>query len=98
MKTCVSTSKPLQLLHMDLFGPTTYESIGGNLYCLVIVDDFTRYTWTLFLDSGQVQDLPSGLNIVKVRSDNDSEFKNYKVDEWYDEEGIKHEFSTTYTP
>ncbi|WVZ92678.1 hypothetical protein U9M48_038724 [Paspalum notatum var. saurae] len=39
-----------------------------------------------------------GLNIVKVRSDNGSEFKNYKVDEWCDEEGIKHEFSATYTP
>ena len=32
------------LLHMDLFGPTTYKSIGGNLYCLVIVDDYSRYT------------------------------------------------------
>ncbi|WVZ98807.1 hypothetical protein U9M48_044188 [Paspalum notatum var. saurae] len=109
MKTCVSTSKALQLLHMDLFGPTTYESIGGNLYCLVIVDDFTRYTWTLFL--GDKSETPDkfkifakraqrefGLNIVKVRSDNGSEFKNYKVDDWCDEEGIKHEFSATYTP
>ena len=31
------------------FGPTTYKSIGGNLYCLVIVDDFSRYTWVMFL-------------------------------------------------
>ncbi|WVZ88961.1 hypothetical protein U9M48_035428 [Paspalum notatum var. saurae] len=106
MKTCFSTSKPLQLLHMDLFGPTTYESIGGNLYCLVIVDDFTRYTWTLFL--GDKSETPDKfkvfakraqrefrLNIVKVRSDNGSKFKNYKVDEWCDEEGIKHEFSAT---
>ncbi|WVZ75608.1 hypothetical protein U9M48_023646 [Paspalum notatum var. saurae] len=93
MKTCVSTSKPLQLLHMDLFGPTTYESIGGNLYCLVIVDDFTRYTWTLFLgDKSETLDkfkifakldkCEFRLNIVKVRSENGSEIKNYKVVEW----------------
>jgi hypothetical protein len=49
IKTMLSTSKPLELLHMDLFGPTTYKSIGGNLYCLVIVDDFSRYTWVMFL-------------------------------------------------
>ncbi|WVZ89631.1 hypothetical protein U9M48_036010 [Paspalum notatum var. saurae] len=100
IKTCVSTSKPLQLLHMDLFGPTTYESIGGNLYCLVIVDDFTRYTWTLFLgDKSETPDKSrSSLSGLNVRSDNGSEFKNYKVDEWCDEEGIKHKFSATYTP
>jgi hypothetical protein len=44
----MSTSRPLELLHMDLFGPTTYTSDGGNLYCLVIVDDFSRYTWVSF--------------------------------------------------
>jgi hypothetical protein len=49
LKTMLSTSKPLKLLHMDFFGPTSYKSIGGNLYCLVIVDDYSRYTWTLFL-------------------------------------------------
>jgi hypothetical protein len=44
LKTMLSTSKPLELLHMDLFGPTSYKSISGNLYCLVIVDDYSRYT------------------------------------------------------
>jgi hypothetical protein len=34
---------------MDLFGPITYISIGGNKYALVIVDDFSRFTWVLFL-------------------------------------------------
>ena len=46
---------------MDLFGPTTYKSLGGNLYCLVIVDDYSRYTWTFFRgqeqDYGDLQDL-----------------------------------------
>jgi hypothetical protein len=34
---------------MDLFGPPTYASLGGKKYCLVIVDDYSRYTWVFFL-------------------------------------------------
>jgi hypothetical protein len=48
MKAYVSTTIPLELMHMDLFGPTTYKSLSGNLYCLVIVDDYSHYTWTFF--------------------------------------------------
>jgi hypothetical protein len=48
-KSTISTSKAFKLLHMDLFGLTTYTSIGGNKYDFVIVDDFTRYTWIAFL-------------------------------------------------
>ena len=48
-KSMMSTSKAFELMHMDLFGPTTYTSIGGNKYGFVIVDDFTRYTWEFFL-------------------------------------------------
>jgi len=40
-KAFLSTSRVLELLHMDLFGPTTYASLGGNKYCLVIVDDYS---------------------------------------------------------
>jgi hypothetical protein len=43
-KSVMSTSRTLELLHMDLFGPTTYRSIGGNNYGLVVVDDYSRYT------------------------------------------------------
>ena len=48
-KNVVSTERPLEMLHMDLFGPSRAMSLSGNLYALVIVDDFSRYTWTLFL-------------------------------------------------
>jgi hypothetical protein len=41
----MSTHRPLELLHMDLFGPTSFVSIGGNSYCLVIVNDYSRFTW-----------------------------------------------------
>ena len=48
-KNIVSTSRPLQLLHMDLIGPSRTMSLGGKLYILVIVDDFSRFTWVTFL-------------------------------------------------
>ena len=47
-KSIMSTSKVFELLHMDLFGPTQYTSIGGNKYDFMIVDDYTRYTWYSF--------------------------------------------------
>src|ERR1044072_3767622 len=50
-KHIVSRERPIQLLHMDLFVPSRTKSIGGNLYALVIIDDFSRYTWTLFLEN-----------------------------------------------
>jgi hypothetical protein len=43
-KSVMFTSRPLELLHMDLFGPTTYRSIDGNCYSLIVVDDYSRYT------------------------------------------------------
>jgi hypothetical protein len=43
-KSQMSTHRQLELLHMDLFGPTFFVSIGGNFYCLVIVDDYSRFT------------------------------------------------------
>ncbi|KAJ9539223.1 hypothetical protein OSB04_031956 [Centaurea solstitialis] len=46
-----SISSPLQLLHMDLFGPINIQSIGGERYTLVIVDEYSRYTWVFFLRS-----------------------------------------------
>nr|GEY44085.1 retrovirus-related Pol polyprotein from transposon TNT 1-94 [Tanacetum cinerariifolium] len=47
-KNIVSTTR-LEFLHMDLFGPSTIRSYGGNRYTLVIVDDYSMYTWTRFL-------------------------------------------------
>src|ERR1700732_256142 len=48
-KSYLSTSKPLELLHIDLFGPVVPMSLGGKAYAFVIVDDFTPFSWTLFL-------------------------------------------------
>ena len=48
-KNVVSTSRPLELLHIDLFGPTRTPSLAGKKYGLVIVDDYSRFTWVHFL-------------------------------------------------
>lgn len=47
--TLIYTKWSLELLHMDLFGPPSSDSLGGIKYCLVIVDDYSRYTWGIFL-------------------------------------------------
>jgi transposase InsO family protein len=108
-KSIMTTTQPLELIHMDLFGPVAYLSLRGNKYELVIVDDYSRFTWVFFLyDKCQVQEKvkifirraqkESSLLIKKVRSDNRTEFRNTQVEEFLDQEGIKHEFSTPYTP
>jgi hypothetical protein len=48
-KNVMTTLRPLELLHMGLFGPVAYLSIGGSKYDLVIVHDFSRFTWVFFL-------------------------------------------------
>ena len=94
---------------MDLFGPIAYISIGSNKYGLVIVDDFSHFTWVFFLqDKSEAQGIVKKfirrsqneyeLKIKNVRSDNGSEFRNTNIEEFLDEEGIKHEFSALYTP
>jgi len=86
-KSTMSTSRPLKLLLMDLFNPTTYRSIRGNCYCLVVVDDYSRYTWVFFLnDKANTYDIfkkfltraenEFDIKLKKVRSDNGSEFRN----------------------
>jgi transposase InsO family protein len=108
-KNIMMTDRPLELLHMDLFGPISYISIGGSKYCLVIVDDYSRFTWVFFLqEKSQTQENLKrflrqaqnefGLRIKKIRSDNGTEFKNSQIEGFLEEEGIKHEFSSPYTP
>ncbi|KAK1558015.1 hypothetical protein QYE76_071990, partial [Lolium multiflorum] len=51
IKSIVTTSRPLELLHLDLFGPSHYDTLGGSKYGLVIVDDYSRYSWVFLLKS-----------------------------------------------
>jgi transposase InsO family protein len=98
-------------------GTPTYGSLRarclsqhrGSKYGLVIVDDFSRFTWVFFLQEkfetqGTLKRFlrraqnEFELKVKTIRSDNGSEFKNLQVEEYLDEEGIKHEFSAPCTP
>jgi transposase InsO family protein len=105
----MTTIRPLKMLHMDLFGPVAYISIGGNKYGLLIVDDYSHFTWVFFLqDKSKTQELLKKFlkraqnkfyaKVKKIRSDNGTEFKHTQVENFLDEEGIKHELLAPYTP
>jgi hypothetical protein len=54
----MTTTRPLEMLYMDLFGPVAYISISGNKYGLVIVDDYSHFTWVSFLqDKSETQEV-----------------------------------------
>ncbi|GKA40991.1 retrovirus-related pol polyprotein from transposon TNT 1-94 [Tanacetum coccineum] len=109
-KNIVSTTRCLELLHMDLFGPSAIRSYGGNRYTLVIVDDYSRYTWTRFLAnkteafeefeifSKMIQN-KLGCSIVSIRTDHGREFDNeVQFGKYCDLNGISHNFSAPRTP
>jgi transposase InsO family protein len=94
---------------MNLFGPIAYISINDNKYGLVIIDDYSRFTCLFFLQhKGETQEVLKkflkraqnkfDVKVKKIRSDNDTEFKNTQVENFLDEEGIKYEFLAPYTP
>jgi hypothetical protein len=66
-KNIMTITRPLEMLHIDLFGPVAYISIGGNKYGLVIVDDYSHFTWVFFLqDKSETQEvLKKFLKMVK---------------------------------
>nr|GEV70620.1 retrovirus-related Pol polyprotein from transposon TNT 1-94 [Tanacetum cinerariifolium] len=109
-KNIVSTTRCLELLHMDLFGPSTIRSYEGNIYTLVIVDDYSRYTWTRFLknktEAFEQFEIFSkkiknhlGCSIVSVRTDHGREFDNeVQFGKFCNANGITHNFSAPRTP
>jgi len=44
-----TTSKVLELLHMNLMGHMQVGSLGGKMYAYVVVADFSRFTWVNFI-------------------------------------------------
>ncbi|KAK2436266.1 bromodomain-containing protein [Trifolium repens] len=108
-KNIVSSTRPLELLHIDLFGPVSTASINGKKYGLVIVDDYSRWTWVKILRTKadtyevfsifctQIQNEKDSKNL-KVRSDHGGEFENEPFEKICEEHGILHEFSSPRTP
>ncbi|GKA83634.1 putative ribonuclease H-like domain-containing protein [Tanacetum coccineum] len=108
-KTENSISFPLHLLHMDLFGPTFVKSLMKKMYCLVVTDDCSRFTWVFFLatkdeTSGILKSFITGIeNLVDhklkvIRCDNGTEFKNKEMNQFCEMKGILRQFSIARTP
>nr|GEX17263.1 putative ribonuclease H-like domain-containing protein [Tanacetum cinerariifolium] len=108
-KPVSSVSQPLQRLHTDLFGPTFVKSLNKKSYCLVVTDDYSRFTWMFFLATNDETSLilktfitgienQLSLKVKIIRSDNGTEFKNQDLNQLCGMKGIKRVFSVPRTP
>ncbi|GJX15354.1 retrovirus-related pol polyprotein from transposon TNT 1-94 [Tanacetum coccineum] len=99
----------LYLLHIDLCGPMRMASINGKRYILVIVNDYSRFTWVIFLRTKDeapeaiikcIKNIQVRLNatVRNVRTDNGTEFVNQTLFEFYENVGISHQTSVACTP
>nr|GEW94806.1 putative ribonuclease H-like domain-containing protein [Tanacetum cinerariifolium] len=104
-----TNQEKLYLLHMDLCGPMRVKSINGKKYILIIVDDYSRFTWVKFLRSKDetpmfiikfLKMIQVRLNapVRRIRTDNGTEFVNQTLRDYYKEVGISHETSVARSP
>nr|GEU93860.1 hypothetical protein [Tanacetum cinerariifolium] len=104
-----SIFKPLQLLHMNLFRPTSIRSIDHKYYCLVITDDYSRFCWVFFLahkdetypilkDFINLVENELNIKVKAIRCDNGTKFKNAHIIELFGSKRIKREYSNPRTP
>jgi transposase InsO family protein len=95
----VITNQPRQLLHMDTVGPSRVRSMDDKWYVLVIVDDYSRYSWVIILESKNevfeyFRSLALRLNnehpncLKAIHSDNGTKFRNAFFDQFYLEHGV----------
>ncbi|GJS72527.1 putative ribonuclease H-like domain-containing protein [Tanacetum coccineum] len=108
-KTINSINQPLQMLHMDLFGLTFVKSLMKKMYCLVVTNDYSRFSWVFFLPSKDetseilktfiigIENLID-LKVKVIRCDSGTEFKNKVMNQLYEMKDIKREFSVARTP
>nr|GFB23432.1 retrovirus-related Pol polyprotein from transposon TNT 1-94 [Tanacetum cinerariifolium]GFB23449.1 retrovirus-related Pol polyprotein from transposon TNT 1-94 [Tanacetum cinerariifolium] len=104
-----TNQEKLYLLRMDLCGPMRVESVNGKKYILVIVDDYSRFTWVKFLRSKDealdfiikfLKMIQVRLKVLvhRIRTDNGTEFVNQTLREYYEGVGISHETSVARSP
>ncbi|GJV55763.1 retrovirus-related pol polyprotein from transposon TNT 1-94, partial [Tanacetum coccineum] len=108
-KTENTNLEVLNTLHMDLCGPMRVQTINGKKYILVIVDDYSRFTWVKFLRSKDetpavvikfLTQIQVGLNktVRFIRTDNGTEFVNKTLYDHYEKVGIFHQKTVPRTP
>ncbi|KAM1223589.1 hypothetical protein ACFX2G_043549 [Malus domestica] len=102
-------SSPLELIHTDLCGPMQNESIAGNKYFMLLIDDYTRMSWVYFLRQKSealtcfkkfraMVELQSGFKVKCLRSDRGGEFVSNEFNQFLEAEGIQRQLSMAYTP
>ena len=100
-KHIVSTSKPFDLVYMDLFRTTRTLSLNGKRFGLVLIDDYSRFSWIYFIFHKneafdklllffRIVQAAHGGKVVAIQTDHGGEFENNSFDEFCDEQGIKH--------
>jgi hypothetical protein len=105
----VMTEHPRQLLHMDIVGPSRVHPMGGKWYVLIIVDDYSCYSWVFFLERKDevfehFRSLALGLNnehpncLKVIRSDNGTKFRNASFDQFCLEHGVDQQLSAPHVP
>ncbi|GJZ11781.1 retrovirus-related pol polyprotein from transposon TNT 1-94 [Tanacetum coccineum] len=104
----VLTSKVLELLHLDLFGPSPIQSYRGNFYTLMIVDDHSNYTWVMFVESKEdvidkfkilckrLENLHDYF-IVSIVTNHYSEFDKFQFRSFCEQNGISYNLSGKFT-
>ncbi|GJV54942.1 retrovirus-related pol polyprotein from transposon TNT 1-94 [Tanacetum coccineum] len=104
-----TNQEKLYLLHMDLCGPMRVASVNGKKYILVVVDDYSRFTWVKCLRSKdeapdfiikflKMIQVRLKVPVRRIRTDNGTEFVNQTLREYYDKVGISHETSVAHSP
>ena len=92
-----------------MFGSSRYASLNGKYYAFVNVDDYSRYAWVLFLANKddafeafrifcKKVDNERGYSITCIRSDHGREFENHAFENFCNDFGIEHQFSSPRTP
>ncbi|KAI3815569.1 hypothetical protein L1987_15241 [Smallanthus sonchifolius] len=108
-KNLNTNDTPLQLLPMDLFDPTNIMSMGKKSYCLVITDDYTRFSWVYFLrikdETAEILksyilrvENQSNQRVKIIRCDQGTEFKNHTLTCFCESKGIERQYSAPRTP
>ena len=100
---------PFHLIHCDVWGPSPHTDVNGFRWFLVCVDDHSRFCWLYMMkNKTEVARILKNLcqlvrrqfktNIQGFRTDNAKDFCNNELQEFFEQEGIRHETSCPYTP